>query len=159
MSDNCDCDACKNGISGIYKRIVTTIGDDRDVFVVMVGGDDFNPPFAYTIGMKDLFNQPDIIMFGIGSDTLGVLLNNFVNVVRKNGMPSVGDPISDIIERFDVVLCPFIYKEKYFKFTSWYYKSWDFDVLQLVWPDEKNIFPWENGFNGKFIRNQPHARD
>ena len=43
----------------------------------------------------------------------------------------------------------------YFGVTIEYYKSDDFPALQLIWTDRNNKFPWEDGFEQKFIHDQP----
>jgi Domain of unknown function (DUF4262) len=39
-------------------------------------------------------------------------------------------------------------------YAIWYYKSSPFPVLQLVWPDQAGLFPWDEGFDERFRKQQ-----
>ncbi len=43
----------------------------------------------------------------------------------------------------------------YFGMALRYYNGKGFDAIQLVWPDSKNCFPWQEGFNFWYMYAQP----
>ena len=59
-------------------------GRDRDLllrleqhgwFVMKVGAGDGEPAFAYSLGLFENFNHPEIILFGLDLDTMHTLIN------------------------------------------------------------------------------------
>ncbi len=40
-------------------------------------------------------------------------------------------------------------------YGNWYYKGAPYPVLQLIWPDPAGLFPWEDGFDEGFRKEQP----
>jgi|SRR5579863_4492150 hypothetical protein len=44
--------------------------------------------------------------------------------------------------------------EGFFNYAIWYYHEKEFPALQLVWPDFKGKFPWENDFEERFKKDQ-----
>ena len=68
---------------------------------------------------------------------------------------SIGYPdfLADFAVRF-VTVDKACYQD-YFGYASWFYKSWDFPALQIVWPDKKAPYPWDEGFNPDWKSAQP----
>jgi hypothetical protein len=48
------------------------------------------------------------------------------------------------------------YYPNYVGYAGWFYDmTFDFPLLQLVWPDKQHNFPWDKGFNPDWIFKQP----
>ena len=43
----------------------------------------------------------------------------------------------------------------YFGYAAWFYSSWDFPALQIVWPDKQSLYPWDAEFNPDWKAAQP----
>jgi hypothetical protein len=61
------------------RRIVKEFG----WYVALFEANTATPAFAYTIGLWNNFEHPEIISFGLSLDTLGAILNNAGNIVKK----------------------------------------------------------------------------
>jgi len=74
---------------------------------------------------------------------------------QPNPEPSTGYP--DFLEEYNVQFLP-VSKDRYSDYSGyghWFYKGWDFPVLQIVWPDKQSFFPWEESFNPDWRFKQP----
>ncbi len=110
------------------------------------------PSFTYSIGIFHSLKSPEIIVYGMDNDDAGKLINTIGDLVKKGVVIEPGKVYKEFME--DSWPCMFIKVEKenynnHFGFCHWFYKSWDFPVLQCVWSDEKGHFPWEENFNPK----------
>jgi len=57
---------------------------------------------------------------------------------------------------------PVVFKEvkkshhkEYFGYGLWYYSGPKFPAIQCCWPDKKGLFPWDRGFDPKWVKLQP----
>jgi hypothetical protein len=125
--------------------------------VIMVSGSDYSPSFAYSIGLFETYNQPEIICFGL-SDKLGHEIINDVADLMKSGeriktYTNYGNIFDDSRAEFLPVDNRNI--DDYFGTALNYYGTTKFPAIQLVWTDTNNKFPWEEDFEEKFLRTQP----
>ena len=42
-----------------------------------------------------------------------------------------------------------------FGYAIWFYRGIDFPVLQCVWPDKQQHYPWESAFKAEWVSAQP----
>jgi len=107
------------------------------------------PNFAYSIGLYETFKHPEIVVIGLGLDTMHQFINVIGEEIRSGKTFSTGVKYEQFTNNFNnqfVAVDKRHYKE-YFGWANWYYKGEDFPVLQFVWPDKNNKFPWEKEFN------------
>lgn len=45
--------------------------------------------------------------------------------------------------------------QDYFGYALWFYEGPNFPMLQCVWPDQNNRFPWDSEFDAQMVDNQP----
>ena len=64
--------------------------DDAGCQIIVVPGGEYLPGFAYTIGLYQQFNHPEIICFGLIVDTMQALLNEIKNCVEENKIFETG---------------------------------------------------------------------
>ncbi len=137
------------------EEIVTNI-KKYDCHVVMVIGDHL-PGFAYSIGLYESFGHPEIICFGMNLNLMGELINETANWIRKDRKIEEYLSYSDFLENVDVKFLPVkkSFYDDYLAFGINYYNGDNFPVMQLVWPDKENKFPWEEDFYKKWKFSQP----
>jgi hypothetical protein len=115
------------------------------------------PNFAYSVGAYHSFNQPEIILFGLGLDDMHEILNEVVEAMKagKRILPDKG--YSDFLDGYDCVFRSVKRSryEEYLGYANWFYKGRDFPALQLFWPDRNGYYPWEEGFSKTLIDLQP----
>ena len=116
--------------------------------VIMVPQTNYLPSFAYTVGLWESYKHPELISLGLPIDILHTMLNTVVFEVIKKKLIEIGRNYHDILEKYPV---QFLTVDKrnipdYFGQAISYYQTVDFPALQLIWPDDKGIFPYESDF-------------
>jgi len=113
--------------------------------------------FVYTVGLQKSFAHPDLIMFGIAPARANGVLDVIAQRVKAGEpmhqgvmilgaapvplMPRDADP-----ERVELLVPPQLARGRY-------------DYVQIVWPDAKERFPWEAGFDKRKLRSQSFLFD
>lgn len=126
--------------------------------VIMVPQTNYLPSFAYTVGLWKSYKHPELISLGLPIDILHTMLNTVVfEVIKRKKLIEIGRNYHDIVEKYPV---QFLTVDKrnipdYFGQTISYYQTVDFPALQLIWPDDKGIFPYESDFREDLIYLQP----
>jgi Domain of unknown function (DUF4262) len=146
-----DCD-----IDGLMAK--TSINIEKfGLQVIMVPGSVYLPSFAYSIGLVQTYNHPEIICFGLKTDLLHVLINDVAAIIKQGKRIEVGRPYSSVFKTLDAEFLPVDPSNigDYFKVAIRYYKTDQFPAMQLVWPDQENRFPWQTNFQEKFLHKQP----
>jgi hypothetical protein len=120
------------------------------------------PPFIYTVGMWRNFGAPELVAYGIIRPDI---LNNARERVREGLVIHPHKKVPGILRsdggEFYVVFAEITGEEDVFNWTRTYYaargKPGDlkFPRMQLIWPDEMGVFPWEDGWDTRFVGFQP----
>lgn len=139
------------------ERIVNDI-KEYDCHLALLENDGYSPAFVYTIGLYEKFQHPEIIIFGLKTDVMGHLLNGLRDEIRKENSYKLNQKYSGLLEGYEVQFLE-VNKENYadyLGYAGWYYKNtFDFPVLQMIWPDKESNWPWESGFNENWKFKQP----
>jgi hypothetical protein len=119
--------------------------------ILSVSSNVVTPNFTYTTGIYDNCNQPEIITIGLPHNVAGSALNEAARRMRKGIDLSKGRH-SDLLGKVDVEFHPVHprWLHHIMLRTDWFYEGGDVPVLQLVYPDLKNRFPGELGFDVAF---------
>ncbi|HEU4551713.1 MAG TPA: DUF4262 domain-containing protein [Chitinophaga sp.] len=131
--------------------------DQYGCYIVLVEADDYLPGYAYTIGLHQKFGHPEIICFGLSIDMLGRLLNNACALIANSASLYPDQLYQDFLEDYPIQFLPVetSYYSNYMAICSNFYSTDDYPSLQMVWPDKKSLFPWEQGFNPAWKFKQP----
>jgi hypothetical protein len=125
--------------------------------IVIIEATNYLPSFAYSIGLWETYKHPEIICFGFSTKTLHILINDVSEVIKRGSRIMPGEAYDNFLQggnTFFVMVNP-SYLPNYFGAAIEYYGSKNFEALQFVWPDRKNKFPWQPGFEKEFIYKQP----
>jgi hypothetical protein len=125
--------------------------------VIMIKATDYLPSFAYSIGLWKKFGHPELISFGLTTETLHAIINLAADIVKSGQTIQTGKTYTDF---FETGKSEFVTVDKrnlrdYFGCAIDFYNTLDFPALQLVWTDRKDKFPWDMGFEEEFIYKQP----
>jgi Domain of unknown function (DUF4262) len=125
--------------------------------VMLLEATGYLPSFAYTIGLWKNYNHPEIISFGLNTETLHLIINDASEIVKSGTIIEIGKIYNDF---FEDSATQFIDVESqnipdYFGQAINYYKTNEFKAIQLVWTDRNNSFPWENNYEKEFEFIQP----
>ena len=71
-------------------------------FVMKVGAGDGEPAFAYSLGLFENFNHPEISLFGLDLDTMHTLINDVGELVRSGQRFDAGDTSDRLLDGFTV---------------------------------------------------------
>jgi len=125
--------------------------------VATVPSDGYSPAFAYTIGLYKTYGYPELICFGLNQDLLHSMLWSGKELLDKHPVPDQTLGYPNFIGDYDVRLLTVdkAWYKHYFGYGIWFNQGQDFPALQLVWPDKKSLFPWEEGFNSAWKAGQP----
>jgi hypothetical protein len=125
--------------------------------VIMVGSTSYSPSFAYSIGLTQTYNHPEIICFGLPNDIGHAIINDIAKIIKKG---ETIDTEKIYTEIFKDSRTTFIKVDKrnindYFGAALNYYGDKSFSALQVVWTDRNDKLPWEENFEEEFLYKQP----
>lgn len=138
------------------KKIISDV-EKYGFHVAIIPGDGYSPAFAYTIGLFKTYGYPELICFGLHQDLLHSVLWSGKELLDKQPLPDLSVGYPDFIGDYDVRLLTVdkAWYKYYFGYGIWFNQSQDFPALQIVWPDKKALFPWEEDFNPAWKAGQP----
>ncbi|WP_134088719.1 DUF4262 domain-containing protein [Olivibacter sp. XZL3] len=125
--------------------------------VIMVKSTAYQPSFAYTIGLWQNFNHPEVICLGLPAETMHLILNDIGELIKQGETIQLNKPYQDFLEDY---LTTFISVDPsnikdYFGAALAHYQDLTMPALQFVWPDKNHRFPWAENFEPSFKRLQP----
>ncbi len=109
--------------------------------------------WSYTVGVYDTAGKPEVITVGLGERTALSLLNDAADRLREGVDLTLGrhrEMVGDVECEFRPVDPKWV--KHLMGLALWYYNWEDFPVLQAVYPDLKNRFPEEDGFDATFAQ-------
>jgi hypothetical protein len=117
--------------------------------------DEFGPPFTYSVGLTER-GMPEIVILGLPPKMAMGLINDTVHMWTEEGVSAFNVPVQGILKGM-----PVMYLEVEPEKESWYFSATRrfygdrVKPVQMIWPDEDGRFPWQEGFNPKFLPHQP----
>lgn len=139
------------------ESIISADIENEGCHIVLVEADDYLPAYAYTIGLFPNYQHPEVICFGLSPELLKTLLKDAQKLIKQDKKLIPGYLFPEFLKGHNTQFLrvnPAYYPD-YFGLAQRFYNSRNFPALQLVWPDKKNKFPWEAGFNAELKFNQP----
>jgi hypothetical protein len=141
-------------LSGAERQLAP---DDRKVIddiaeygwhVVGIAAEGTSPAWAFTIGLYESFEHPEVLIMGLPVETLMAMANVIGEQVKSGARFAPGVRYGDILDGFDCQFEPVdesLYAD-YVGYALWYYKRQPFPLLQCLWPDKENRLPGDPGF-------------
>ena len=125
--------------------------------IALFEADNYRPAFAYTTGLFKTYGHAEIICFGLRTDVMAAIINHAYELIKQGDTLVTNKPYNEFLEGYAVqfIKVDEDYYRHYVGYAGWFYKSFDFPLLQLVWPDKQNNFPWEEDFNPDWKFKQP----
>ncbi len=148
-----DCAVCDDGLEAFDVRTNLLI----EQFGQAVIGVAADPMFAYTVGLSRA-SLPEIICIGINPGISTEIINTLAALMRERGVPEPMTRIPDLVQGgIDTMLIDVPVEasiDEYLCAAPRFSPRID-RVMQMVWPDTKNVFPFEPGFEERFRPMQP----
>lgn len=125
--------------------------------VVLIEATDYLPSFAYSIGLWQTYNHPEIICIGLRINTMHEIINDVADLIKNGHSIEPNKPYIEIFENNKAIFLKVDDRNlgDYFGTAIDFYNASDFQALQLVWTDRNDRFPWEADFEEEFIYKQP----
>ncbi len=119
--------------------------------VVSVKRTNYGLGWSYTIGVFDTCGKPELITVGLQPETAHFALNQAAKLLR-GGVDLTKGRHRDLVGEVECEFRPVDPKwvRHLMGWAVWYYDGDDFPVLQAVYPDLKNFFPEDEGFDTRF---------
>ena len=120
--------------------------------------DNYLPGFVYSIGLFKRYGHPELICFGLKTEVMSAILNHACDLIKNGETLSTNTLYSGFLEGYEIQFLQVDkeYYPSYVGYAGWFYDmSFDFPLLQLVWPDKQHKFPWEDTFNPDWKFKQP----
>lgn len=125
--------------------------------VVKVREDDVGPAHAFTVGLHETHDHPEIVATGPDLDVLHQLVNAVAADVCEGRRFAADRAYDGIVQG---LACRFrrVHPAHYGDFlgyAGWYYGGAPFPALQCLWPDPEGRFPGDAGFPAELVPLQP----
>jgi hypothetical protein len=125
--------------------------------VIGIPEDDEGPGYAFSVGLYRTFGHPEVILIGLPWKLSYRFINDIGAAVKAGKQYEPGREYDDLVEGYPAVFVAVDrghYKE-YLGTAGWFYRGWDFPVVQMVWCDRDRCWPWDAGKAPKYWRRQP----
>ena len=141
--------------AGLNKEDDRTIGliEEFGCSVIQVKKTEYGLGWSYTVGAYDTAGKPEIITVGLPEKTALFALNEATKRLRSGVDLTQGrhrDIVGDVECEFRLVDPKWVMQ--LMGRAIWFYGGEDFPVLQAIYPDLRNRFPDEEGFDNTFER-------
>ena len=125
--------------------------------VLLMPSSDYLPSFAYTVGLWKNYKHPELTSFGLTTKTLHLILNDAGEKIKAGEKFDVGQTYNCFFKKSKTEFIQVDNKNigDYFGKAINFYNTKEFPVLQLVWTDRANNFPWEKDYEEEFKYRQP----
>jgi len=106
--------------------------------------------FSYSVGLWSVYQHPELFIFGLPPEMSNNIAAHFVEDHIKGDDPIVPGKVMDC-GTFPLVakkLSEEAVKE-YMLQAGAYHGEGNFDALMIVWPDQEDRFPWDEGYDSE----------
>jgi hypothetical protein len=122
-----------------------------------VMSDNEGPGFTYTTGFWLKFNFPELIVLSLPQRIAHDTFWHIYRLLETGRRFPTGERIEDIFQNAAGVLLavsPQQYRP-HLGWSLWFYESYDFECLQLIFADPSGHFPWSPGSSERIRATQP----
>ena len=118
---------------------------EQGVHIVHVPSSQDGPGFSASIGLWFHYEHPEVIVFGMSDEEAEDLLNAVADAADEGTSFKPGVNYQDLLVGYPVRFLPLPTDKvtEYLKTAERVYHGVEFPVLQLVWPDKEQRWPWE----------------
>jgi len=103
--------------------------------------------FAYTIGLEESFDHPEIVIFGLEKDSAHAILTDIVTDIKSGISMEPNKRLGDVVGGdYDVMFKP-IKSDSFEEYlgTAVEFYGKPFRAHVMFWPDKANVLPTEEG--------------
>ncbi len=115
------------------------------------------PPFAYSIGIQRETGAPEVVVIGLKRPIAHSVVNEYNKRVREGERFAVGQYYGGFLEGFEIYIgaVPKSVYDDYHGQNIDFYGGRDFEVVQVIYPTTKGVWPWAEDAPESFQEWQP----
>jgi hypothetical protein len=138
------------------KKLLATI-EQHDCAVLCIEADDDGPSVAFSVGLFQRFQQPEILISGLPTPSGQKIINACRDRLREGHTFRPGFSYGPFVEgrRIAMRVLHADHYEGYLGTARWLYDGDEFPCLQAFWPDAQGRFPWDDGCDASVSESQP----
>ena len=115
-----------------------------------------DPPLCYSVGMRDSWQHPELLLYGLDIDGSMAVLGEFADAVASGERFKDGDKDRERFPR--LIASRTIPRKRYLGVLAVTIEvdgALDFEALQVVTSDAQGRFPWDEGCERDVVEAQP----
>jgi len=125
--------------------------------VIIIPSEEGMPGWAFSIGLHHNFGHPELVVFGLKPEIAHWLLNEVARRISDGERFAPGDEADGLLEG---VRCTFRevrprWYHPFLGWMNWFYDGEEIPVLQCIWPDHDQRYPWDAAFRADWVKTQP----
>ncbi|HSP36192.1 MAG TPA: DUF4262 domain-containing protein [Frankiaceae bacterium] len=130
-----------------YNKHLDRLVRERGWAVQFVGAGDGHPSFAYTVGLRRQYRHHEFVLVGVPPGAASTL-NELGARVRDGQVFRPGDQPDEVLPGYRTELVAVTMRHSFEELLmAWRMSEEPVTALQLVWPDEADHLPWEEGYS------------
>jgi hypothetical protein len=138
------------------RKLVRDI-DEYGWHVLHITAESGLPGWSFSVGLFQTFGHPEVIVFGLPPKLSQGVINGLGSRIKAGNRLVADQEYADILAN---VRCMFrSVQRSWYKwllgYARWYYEGDGFPVLQCIWPDKQQHYPWEAAFKAEWACLQP----
>ena len=108
--------------------------------------DEYGIGFAYSVGLSHSFDHPEIVFVGLLASQAAQLISVIGKNIQDGRAFRDGDVADEVVSGLPVAFrsVPAKY-HRLAKKVDWLYQDADVSLIQCFWPDQNQLFPWDDG--------------
>lgn len=125
-------------------------------------GDKIFPGFTYTVGIQENYNLPEFLIIAVNPKSASEIINIIMHWVRTKDFVPEPYKVYTQFSNFKMCLIPVALEVKndLMSVANVFYRNKNiynfgsnelYGAYQIIWTDTKNNFPWEDGFEERFL--------
>jgi hypothetical protein len=114
------------------------------------------PEWAYSVGLRN-WDHPEVVIVNLPMKIAHGVINEIGDRVKAGEKFECDRMYDKLIANYAVIFreVPDPEEGDWFNVAGWVYGSKDWPVIQCFWPDMEGHFPWQEGYDIRYM--QPHV--
>lgn len=119
----------------------------HDCAVVCIEANEDTPPFAFSVGLFQRFQHPELLIMGLSHDAAQQVINACRDRIRGGDVLRDGFSYGPILADRRIAMRAIHpdHHPGYLGTARWFYEQHPFPALQAFWPDASGRYPWDQG--------------
>jgi hypothetical protein len=113
------------------------------------------PTLVYSVGLGQTAHAPEVCITGVRPPIATVVINTYAKRVRAGAQFTLGEAYPDFVQGYDVRFFPVKPSPlRWLGQALWLYQQTPFPAVQLVYPSQEGLWPWDRDYPASMRRTQ-----